>query len=448
MHKLLVPALLLLGFALSAAPASAVDFCVAPDTTCGGVKVGDLQTALNWAAVSTNADRIFLGDATYTAPTTGFGYDLPTGPVELIGDSPGYTILTGPASDDHNVLTLIGAAGTSAHDLKVLIPDNVAANAIGVRTNGVLDNLDVLAGSIQPNEHEGVQLEGGGTLENSLVGLSRNNDNTAVAYSSGNNVVRNSVILGYVGIDAEDSGTIERVQIQAATAGIVSHRGTQTIASSMIEVGAPGAYGIYGGGAASQGAAMKIDGVDVVATNQGAIAGIEASNTGAAGTNVSFGVDNSVIRGYPHAVESLSAAVGSGKVKLAVNYSDYDGSGNVSQGPNATLTENHVSNVGDAGVWGPDGWGDLLPTSPLVDSGDPAEPQGFDLAGLPLVADGNGDGIARRDIGAIEVAGVNPPASGGSDPQQQSGPADAPPTTPTPAPSRAAPDTQPPLVTS
>src|SRR3954451_7201365 len=67
MRKLLVPALLVLGLAAGAAPASAGDLCVAPDTPCGGTNVGDLQTALDLAAFSDNADRVFLGATTYTA---------------------------------------------------------------------------------------------------------------------------------------------------------------------------------------------------------------------------------------------------------------------------------------------------------------------------------------------------------------------------------------------
>ena len=69
-----------------------------------------------------------------------------------------------------------------------------------------------------------------------------------------------------------------------------------------------------------------------------------------------------------------------------------------------------MSNVGDAGfvAWG-DGNFRLLPTSKLVDAGDPAAAQGVDLDGNPLVADGNGDGIARRDMGAFEV---QPPSPG------------------------------------
>ena len=73
-----------------------------------------------------------------------------------------------------------------------------------------------------------------------------------------------------------------------------------------------------------------------------------------------------------------------------------------------------MSNVGDAGFVAPGSANyRLLPTSKLVDAGDPATLQGLDLDGNPLVADGNGDGIARRDLGAFEVQPVQsaPPGS-------------------------------------
>src|SRR5438552_4286644 len=91
-----------------AGPASATDYCVAPNTTCGGTPVGDLQTALDWSALSDNADRIFLGAGTYTAPAGGFSYDVPSAPVEIVGQSLGTTVLTGPAGGSQAVLKLSG----------------------------------------------------------------------------------------------------------------------------------------------------------------------------------------------------------------------------------------------------------------------------------------------------------------------------------------------------
>ena len=50
----------------------------------------------------------------------------------------------------------------------------------------------------------------------------------------------------------------------------------------------------------------------------------------------------------------------------------------------------------------------LTAGSPLVDKGDPDVPQGLDIDGNPLVADGNGDGFARRDLGAFELQPAAP----------------------------------------
>src|SRR5437867_13376410 len=73
--------------ALSAAqPAAATDYCVAPDVSCGGTNVGNLESALSAAAVMPDSDRISLGAGTYTAPVAGgYAYNKPTRAVEVIG---------------------------------------------------------------------------------------------------------------------------------------------------------------------------------------------------------------------------------------------------------------------------------------------------------------------------------------------------------------------------
>src|SRR5919198_4782060 len=68
------------------AAASASDYCVAPNTTCGGTNVATFEQALDLADNAPDADRIFLGAATYTAPTTdGYFYEKPDSPVEIVG---------------------------------------------------------------------------------------------------------------------------------------------------------------------------------------------------------------------------------------------------------------------------------------------------------------------------------------------------------------------------
>jgi hypothetical protein len=118
-------------------------------------------------------------------------------------------------------------------------------------------------------------------------------------------------------------------------------------------------------------------------------------------------VRNSILRGFTHPLYVEGAN------KVDVSYSDYDGSGNFENA--GGITESNISNVGSAGFAGPGDY-HLVKGSPLVDAGDPAAPQGLDLARNPLVADGNGDGTARRDIGAYELpapAGAQQPPGGG-----------------------------------
>jgi hypothetical protein len=115
---------------------------------------------------------------------------------------------------------------------------------------------------------------------------------------------------------------------------------------------------------------------------------------------------NSVIRGFWKALDA--SAPGTGSATINVSYSDYDPSGiSPPSGANASINIANVSNVGNAGFADPaNGDFHLLPGSPLVDAGDPATAQGLDLDGNPLVADGDGDGSARRDIGAFESPAV------------------------------------------
>ena len=101
---------------------------------------------------------------------------------------------------------------------------------------------------------------------------------------------------------------------------------------------------------------------------------------------------------------------------ISASYSDYNPAENVAS-QNASISGFHVSNVGDAGFNENTGHEyELLPTSPLLDKGDPDASQGLDLNGNARAADGNGDGFARRDLGAFELqpALAGPPRGGGT----------------------------------
>jgi len=142
-----------------------------------------------------------------------------------------------------------------------------------------------------------------------------------------------------------------------------------------------------------------------------------AANTFAApAENATVNITNSIIRDAH--LEAATPASGTGQSSVAISYSDYDPGADESNGPHTSIARAHVTNVGDAKFADPV-LGDfhLLPSSPLIDAGDPVTPLGSDLDGNPLVRDGNGDGTPRRDVGAFEYqAGAalgDPPPGGG-----------------------------------
>jgi hypothetical protein len=155
---------------------------------------------------------------------------------------------------------------------------------------------------------------------------------------------------------------------------------------------------------------------------------ITANTSYAPSKNVDVVIDNTVIRGYSTKLNPIALAAGT--AHIAASYSDYHPGANDLQGPGASVSESNISDVGNAGfdfavdIWLP------LASSPLIDAGDPAEPQGTDYFGRPLVTDGNSDGVARRDIGAFELAAADPaPAPADStppaDPVSPANPAEA-----------------------
>jgi len=104
-------------------------------------RIGPLAKAQGAA----DADRVFVGPGEYKAKAvTGFSYDRPDGPVEIIGAGRGQTVLTGLAGGSGNVLFLSGGDGTQVHDLTIRIPVNVAAGYRGLALKDAARQIDVV----------------------------------------------------------------------------------------------------------------------------------------------------------------------------------------------------------------------------------------------------------------------------------------------------------------
>jgi hypothetical protein len=249
-----------------------------------------------------------------------------------------------------------------------------------------------------------------GVLEDSTVTLNGQHSTSAVFLVTPGVAVRRSALSGRVGVKT-NGGTIEHSRVTGEYIGVSAFRNVTAMTGSLIRATGANAYGIYAEGTPVAPTVVNADGVTIVGPGQpntfGADVGAELNPADVA--DISINLTNSIIRGFSASLAATPA--GAGQLKVTASYSDYDPSGNISGG-NASIVETNVSNVGDARFVDSAG-GDyrLLPGSPLIDTGDPATPQGLDLAGSPLVADGNGDGDARRDPGAFEF---QPAAAGGA----------------------------------
>jgi hypothetical protein len=179
------------------------------------------------------------------------------------------------------------------------------------------------------------------------------------------------------------------------------YRNQTTVRSSEIVVTGPSATGIaaWSGSGADNG--VVVDGTTILGPGVPNSRGIWADNGSNPAAHVNVTLTNSLMRGFSSPLRVTGGLPGS--VHIAASYSDYAG-GSSGNSSGAEVTESNTSDVGDAGFVGPGDY-HLVKGSPLVDAGDPAAQQGLDLAGNPLVADGNGDGSARRDIGAYELVG-------------------------------------------
>jgi len=388
------------------AVASATDYCI--QTGCGGTNVNGLQEALDEAQKSTDADRVFLGAGVYTSQSSfGFKYNG-TGPVEIIGNSLNDTVLTAPLGATA-VLTMKGGVGSSVHDVTIKLPQY--SNGDGLYTSNAARRIYVTDEYEQSHPRRGVTLVSGGTLEDSEVRLVREPNTTAVELGLGGGTVRRSIASAGTGVMSRyGDGKIEGSSVTGTEFGVRALANVTTVRSTAIHLIGGNGTGIR---ADTQTASttLNADGVTVTAPPLPDVVGVSATTALAPAQSARVKLTNSILRGGGKPL--FAQSTGTGEAIVAASYSDYDPGFDTSSGPNASLAEANVSNVGDAGfvAWDYANYR-LLPTSKLVDAGDPATAQGVDLDGNPLVADGDGDGNARRDMGAFELPSAGPGGGG------------------------------------
>lgn len=410
-----VVVLLAASAAWPASAAHASDYCVAPNTSCGGTNVASFEDALTAAATATDADRIFLGAATYLAPaSTGFSYNAPLAPVEIAGAGSGQTILTGQIGGSSAVLDLRPGPGSSVHDLTIRLPQNAAAGLAGLRGFGVAARrIEVLEAETQANARNGVELYEG-SLEGSTVRIGGVQNTAGVFLGSGGEAVRDSTVQGRAAVIAAYGGSVERSLLYGSANGILADRFTTLITDSLISV--TGRYAIVVAARPGQDTTVNADGVTLIGPGTPGSTGVVAANNVATDRKATVNLADALLRGFGQSLATFGTAPG--EARINAGYSDYDPAANASTGPGGIGATN-VTNVGDARFVNPLG-GDyrLRFDSPLIDIGEPTPPTTTtDLAGGARLVDGDAVPGARRDIGAFEyqarppVAAISGPAA-------------------------------------
>ena len=243
---------------------------------------------------------------------------------------------------------------------------------------------------------------------------------------------------------------IDRTRISGGSAGVDTFAGTTTITSSLVQASAASGTGLATLTQPSSHPTIHADGVTIIGPAAGTGSGASVSTNVFPSESSDITLTNTIIRGFGRALRASASGVGTGVINTS--FSDYDPSANLTTGANASLAETNVSNVGDA-HFADAAAGDfhLLAGSSLIDAGDPATPDGTDLDGNTLVTDGDGDGSARRDMGAFELPAASTPPGGGTQGGPtggQTGDAPSPGSSPRPAADTRHPDLQAPLVTA
>ena len=383
--------------------ASATDYCVGAPGCAQADSFVTLEQALAKAEAQTDADRVLIGPGEYKAQAiTGFSYGRLDGPVEIIGAGRGQTVLTGRSDGTGNVMFLNGGQGTSIHDLTIRIPTSIAAKEYrGLTLKDTARRIEVVQEPGQSDHLRGVFLGDGATLSDSTVTLHDSGSAGVYMQKSGPhppNVISGSTIAAEQAVYVDGDGRIERSSVTGLSPAVYAKNGLTEVVGSLLRV-PDGGTNVW----------VTCETVDTSVRLEGdTLVGIGSTDTTAVTATTSHGPDHDIDVSIRDSILGgdlpvLTAANGLGGVRITSAFSAYDPGKNQLSGK-TTADQTDIVRSDPGFVDAPGGTFRLRPDSPLVDAGAPDADQGIELDGNPLVVDGNGDGSARRDIGAYELA--------------------------------------------
>lgn len=421
------------------ATAGAARICVAAagpgcDTTAAGV-----QAALDAAKASSANDEIVIGEGRFEGP---FSYTpfTDTGTLKITGQGAG-TVLTapGPTAGSITVLELgQDAAGHAADisDLAVHVPANttngINPGNIGIRAAGTVDGVEVVfdTNDASATAPFGVVLStSGAVVRNSDIELpATSNFGTGVSSQVPGlavaPVVADSRILAPIGVaSAPGALNVVRSRIVSSIRGVEACNGPVTIEDSLIRV--TGSFGVglepVGGRCGSTLPSVTARQVTIVGNGAAGQIGVRVV-VGVAGQTPVADVSLSIVRDLATAFKAQTVTPGVATIRVGA--SDFEAARHVeTSGAGGTAVfEQTQPNIDADPLFRDELGGDfsLRSGSPAIDSAfsPPLAPgeSSTDIEGNPRVLDGNGDGVAARDMGAFESPAVPPPPVAGPPP--------------------------------
>jgi hypothetical protein len=400
--------LLLVVASAFAAPASAETYCVGP---VGGCQP-NLQAALDTAkSTTTVADTILLGAGTFSAgaPAQGFRYEVAqaANTVEVVGSGRDQTTITGNPLDADDWTTLWvqgpGPQQNRVRDVRIEIPGN--ANPSTHRGlllgSGVAERVDVVdAGA----GDYGIWLESA-TVQDCTITVRAATAQAILSRQPGDRVERCTMRGSWAGIGGIASGAgtspdtvVRDVDIEARYLGVSTASGNElSIENARILVTESDSGDPATALRASDGSTIDARHVSALGPSTGSGSLVARAGNIAASSTARVDIANSVLRRFGTGLQALLGA------SVAVSFSNLPAMDEPSSG---TITRGDgVIDADPRFVGEPTGDLRLQAGSPSLDTAsEGAASPPLDLLGTPRPQDGNGDGLARSDMGAYELA--------------------------------------------
>ena len=399
----------LLGAAAVPGVAHGATFCV-QDPSCTGTPQPTLPAAADASSATPEADRIEIGSGRIPfAGTTAIAY----GQVEIVGEGRRTTLLQGSGDPGEPVLISFHPS-TVVRDLAVELSSSGGTAGINMEGGGLVQAVEVKAYS--GTNIYGLVLARGASARDVLVTLPETPSNVGISVDAeaGTTRIDESTVFGgdAVRIEGASRVDVQRSFLVGGAHALIVHGTADVHVDGLVAhllSGGESAIRLTGDGSASGDTRVRLRHATLIAQAGAGYALDVFQNAARVGEIVARDV---VVRRFDTTARLMTDAVND-VARLDIAYSA------IGSAPPALVggengERQYVAGPGllfdvDPQFFYDDG-GDyrLTAASPLVDAGEPGGllPGGspVDLGGVARILDGDGDGTARRDIGAFELA--------------------------------------------